>query len=176
MDRNTSCTIEACGETVTMAVPTTHLPFQVISRHETVTLPDGRTLNKHQLYLEALRCNPTDAVIYCNLASTLSAHATATLCNGRTFKKWQLYLEAVCHSPQHQRARTGFTTSLPAGQAWTRHHHSLVFGSMGVNVLFATLLLGLQRLETDGVLPPAHHSMLEDMLEGWTWGDTQQLA
>ena len=41
--------------------------------------------------------------------------------------------------------------------------------------LFAMLLLGLQRLETAGVLAPAHHSMLEDMLEGWTWGDTRLL-
>jgi len=39
------------------------------------------------------------------------------------------------------------------------------------NSLFATLLLGLQRLEAEGVLPPAHHSMLEDMLEGWTLAD-----
>ena len=46
-------------------------------------------------------------------------------------------------------------------------------GVWRVNVLFATLLLGLQRLETGGVLPPTHYSMLEDMLsEGWTWGDT----
>ena len=58
-------------------------------------------------------------------------------------------------------------------ESWSRASHRLAFGPMQVNVLFATLLLGLQRLETDGVLPPAHHSMLEDMLEGWTWGDTK---
>ena len=39
------------------------------------------------------------------------------------------------------------------------------------NILFGALLLGLQRLETDGVLPPCHHSMLEDMLEGWSLAD-----
>ena len=63
---------------------------------------------------------------------------------------------------------------MPGAQAWTRQSHSLAFGDMQVNLLFGTLLLGLQRLETDVVLPRAHQSMLEDMLEGWTWGDTQQ--
>ena len=37
--------------------------------------------------------------------------------------------------------------------------------------MFGLLLLGLQRLETDGVLTPAHPSMLEDMLENWTFKD-----
>ena len=59
---------------------------------------------------------------------------------------------------------------------WTRTNHA-PFNSLWTleprhtNRLFATLLLGLQRLETAGVLPPAHHSMLEDMLEGWTLMD-----
>jgi len=35
------------------------------------------------------------------------------------------------------------------------------------------LLLGLQWLETAGVLLPAHQSMLEDMLEGWTLADQE---
>ena len=43
-------------------------------------------------------------------------------------------------------------------------------------MLFGTLLLGLQRLETAGVLPPAHHSMLEDMLEGWTYLDDNMIG
>ena len=41
----------------------------------------------------------------------------------------------------------------------------------GTNALFATLLLGVQRLEETGVLPQAHQAMLEDMLEDWTRGD-----
>ena len=43
--------------------------------------------------------------------------------------------------------------------------------SRGTNALFATLLLGVQRLEETGVLPQAHQAMLEDMLEDWTRGD-----
>ena len=54
-------------------------------------------------------------------------------------------------------------------RCWTRRGHA-IFSSI-TNVLFATLLLGVQRLETAGVLPQAHHSMLEDMLEDWTGRD-----
>ena len=44
------------------------------------------------------------------------------------------------------------------------------------NVLFATLLLGVQRLEETGVLPQAHQAMLEDMLEGGTGSDVPDVA
>ena len=43
--------------------------------------------------------------------------------------------------------------------------------SSDTNDMFATLLLGVQRLEETGVLPQAHQAMLEDMLEEWTWDD-----
>ena len=39
------------------------------------------------------------------------------------------------------------------------------------NKLFATLFLGIQRLEDTGVLPLAHQAMFEEMLECWTVGD-----
>ena len=52
---------------------------------------------------------------------------------------------------------------------WTRRSHSLF--SSKTNGLFATLLLGVQRLEETGVLPLAHQAMLEDMLQGWTGHD-----
>ena len=48
--------------------------------------------------------------------------------------------------------------------------------SRGTNALFATLLLGVQRLEETGVLPQAHQAMLEDMLEGWTGSDVPDAA
>jgi hypothetical protein len=38
------------------------------------------------------------------------------------------------------------------------------------NELFATLLLGLQRLEDTSELPLAHQAMLEEMLEHWKYG------
>ena len=55
-------------------------------------------------------------------------------------------------------------------RAWTRRSHRVLF-SEETNVLFATLLLGVQRLEEAGVLLLAHQAMLEDMLECWTLGD-----
>ena len=58
---------------------------------------------------------------------------------------------------------------------WTRQSHTLLFADE-TNILFAALLLGLQRLETDEILPLAHHSMLEDMLEGWTLGDNDAIV
>ena len=57
---------------------------------------------------------------------------------------------------------------------WSRSAHSVIFSEQ-TNLLFVTLLLGLQRQETVGVLPLAHHSLLEDMLEGWTWADSANL-
>ena len=57
---------------------------------------------------------------------------------------------------------------------WSRSAHPVIF-SIETNLLFTTLLLGLQRQETVGVLPLAHHSLLEDMLEGWTWADSANL-
>ena len=57
---------------------------------------------------------------------------------------------------------------------WTRRSHAVPqLFDQKTNILFATLLLGLQRLETAGVLPLAHHSMLEDMLEAWTLADAE---
>ena len=145
-----------------------------LSGNQAVVLHDGRTLCKRQLFLEALRCDPKFAKAYHNLGVNLEAGEKITLLDGRTFNQHQLFLEALRYDPSYAKARTKVLKTASAGQPWTRHCHSLVFGSMGVNVLFATLLLGLQRLETAGVLPPAHHSMLEDMLEGWTWDDTRQ--
>ena len=52
---------------------------------------------------------------------------------------------------------------------WAPRRHCLM--CVATNTLFATLLLGLQRLESTGLLPLAHQAMLEDMLEGWTLTD-----
>jgi N-acyl-D-amino-acid deacylase len=51
----------------------------MVSGAETVTLADGRTLNQRQLYVEALRCAPTDADAYFNLGRLLSGSETVTL-------------------------------------------------------------------------------------------------
>ena len=146
-----------------------------LSGRETVVLHDGRVLNKRQLYVESLRCKPTENVVYGNLSACLASNETVTLHDGRTCNSCQLYQEALRHNPQDERAKRRLIALLPLDQPWTRQSHSLVFGDLPVNRLFAALLLGLQRLETTGVLPPAHHSMLEDMLEDWTWGKSREL-
>ena len=147
-----------------------------LSRDESITLLDGRTLNKQQLLIEAVRCDPDVGDFYRILGAHLVSEEVALLHDGRTLGKVQLFLEALRRNPGDLKARNSLIDSLPLGQAWDRQHHSLVFGFIPVNALFATLLLGLQRLEAVGMLPPAHHSMLEDMLEGWTWGDTLELV
>ena len=58
-------------------------------------------------------------------------------------------------------------------RVWTRRTHASF--ESATNRLFATLLLGVQRLEEAGVLLLAHQAMLEDMLECWTWGNTEEL-
>ena len=52
---------------------------------------------------------------------------------------------------------------------WSRLTHSDFL--KGTDILFETLFLGIQRLETTGKLPLAHQSMLEDILECWTIAD-----
>jgi len=54
---------------------------------------------------------------------------------------------------------------LPDYQPWTRESHHTF--SLATNDLFATLFLGIQRLEDTDVLPLAHQAMLEEMLECW---------
>jgi len=62
---------------------------------------------------------------------------------------------------------------LDGEDAWTWRGHAVEGDKRAyhgrVNELLGMLLLGLQRLETTGVLQAAHHSMLEDMLELGTW-------
>ena len=48
---------------------------------------------------------------------------------------------------------------------WKRSYHFLYNGK--TNVLLATFLLGIQRLEDQKILALAHQAMLEDMLEFW---------
>jgi hypothetical protein len=53
------------------------------------------------------------------------------------------------------------------GIFWKPSRHIALFPGT-TNKLFATLFLGIQRLEDTGRLPLAHQAMLEEMLECWT--------
>ena len=144
---------------------------------ESVVLPNGRTLDKQDLILEALRCNPNDSYLYQDLADTMPEWDTRiALPDGRVLDSSGLLLNAVRCDPSNRVASWSLRASLSPRYPWSHLFHSLILRTMPVNVLFATLLLGLQRLEMAGTLLSAHHSMLEDMLEAWTWGDTNSLG
>lgn len=63
---------------------------------------------------------------------------------------------------------SGWTRVVGRYGAWRTHAH----GRMTTK-LFGTLLMGLARMERAGVVECAHKSMLEEMLECWTWGDAR---
>jgi len=61
--------------------------------------------------------------------------------------------------------------------SWKYSNH-YEFGIIGdrTNELFATLLLGLQRLNDSDIFKEADSMMLEEMLENWTFADTLQIS
>lgn len=63
----------------------------------------------------------------------------------------------------------------PCDEPWTPQYHGAfveLHEGPWLDKLFGTLLMAMNRLETAGVLAPSHHSMLEDMLGGWTMRDS----
>jgi hypothetical protein len=71
---------------------------------ETVTLPDGRAVDKRKLYLEAIRHDATYSTAYTDLAVCLTARETVTLPDGREVGKRKLYLEAIRHNRTYSTA------------------------------------------------------------------------
>jgi hypothetical protein len=74
------------------------------------------------------------------------------------------YLETTI-APDFQHTVRGWVPRLH--RAFKRVH-----GGPRLDELFATMLMGMQKLETNGVLAIEHNSVLEDMLEGWTLQDS----
>ena len=127
-------------------------------------------MDRRALFMEALRLRPGDAQVWCNLADTLDGPAdTLVLYDGRTQRRYELQLEALRLQPDSKAFQNTARAGVPDSVSWHRNTHSAF--AEKTNVLFATLLLGLQRLEEMKLLPLTHLSVLEDMLEGWTWGD-----
>jgi hypothetical protein len=82
----------------------------------------------------------------------------------------------VAHKLRMRMAQSSHTST------WSRHTHVALWTMKyewrdfaRTDDMFTTLLLGIRRLETTGVLVPSHDSMLEDMLECWTWHDHSNL-
>lgn len=142
-----------------------------LSRMETVTLHDGRTFSKEQLYIEAIAQNTNCRNAYHNLGILIRGN-TVKLKDGRTLSKRACFEEALRCDPSYSSALEQLEMLLPPTEPWSRRKHAIIFQkATKTNQLFATLFLGLQRLEEAGVLALAHHAMLEDMLECWTWAD-----
>ena len=146
-----------------------------------VTLLDGRTLDACGLLVEAIRCDPTRPMIYLSLGRLLTTdNDTVMLTDGRVMSRLTLALEARMAAVTDGIKQTDLDSFeecgrvVPASHPWSRRY-TRAFGRP-TGLLFATLLLGLQRLEETGRLPLAHQAMLEDMLEGWTWGDSTRIT
>ena len=156
-----------------------------LHRWKTVKLHDGRSFSRQiDLFFEAVRFKPHSPQLLFNFSYTMAAGVRAEMPDGRHLFKYEVLIEALihCESPDlHKRIFAGLERLMnfpPAALTplyWTRRTHSSVFRPQ-TNVLFATLLLGLERLEATQILPIAHKSVLEDTLECWTWTDATELA
>ena len=87
------------------------------TRSETVTLHDGRTLGKVQLYIEALRLNPDYASAYYNLAAIMpSRKVQVSLSDGRTLDRISLLSETLRCDPHHANAYIQLACNLSLSQ------------------------------------------------------------
>jgi hypothetical protein len=68
-----------------------------------------------------------------------------------------------------------YTVSMDGWAPRLHRVFSSVYSGAQLDRLFGTLLMGIDQLETSGVLQMSHHSMLEDMLETWTLQDSEAL-
>ena len=107
--------------------------------------------------------------IYGSFACTLDDGETFTLPNGCALTQKQLFLETLHMCPNFTPVKQQLTFMSKSTDQWSRIFHILY--SDKTNILFSTLLLGLQKMEDQGLIPLAHQAMLEDALTFWTWGD-----
>jgi len=148
-----------------------------LTAHLPVTLADGRCFStERQLYLEALKHDDNHGYAYCNLWVLSRDRGVARrLLDGRWLRPHQFLEEALRSDPGDGYAYGYLRHMMPHREPWTRRSHAAGHWESS-NYVFAALLLGLQRLEETGVLLATHHSLLEDMLENWTWTDEERLA
>lgn len=148
----------------------------ILEGSERVTLHNGQVLSEVDLYDEALRFDSTFAHAYYNISSLLNTdEETRILPDGRRMNKTQLLLQSLIFDPSDTDTLTELRSEMANCSTWTPRAHAVNVFRPKTNVLFATFLLGLQRLEETEVLPLAHQAMLEDTLECWTWRDDSDL-
>jgi len=143
---------------------------------ETIVVPllGPRVWTKTDLLKTGVQLDPQYENGLRNLAIIAGETGPVTMDNGRVMDEMALMEEALLCAANTDRAksiRDWIVCRVAGTHAWKRRTHEAMWG-MRTQLLFAALLLGFQRLEAHEVIPPAHHSMLEEMLEGWTWADT----
>ena len=134
-----------------------------LEKGEHITLPDGRSVDDRMLYLESLKCKYTSPSLI-NLGLCLSDTESICIPDGRIVNKYDLYLEALKYDADRYDIRNELKNiKVP----WSRRKHECHLYSIGTNILFATLFLGIQTLEEKGVVTLAHQAVFEDMLQYW---------
>jgi len=113
----------------------------------------------------------TDAIAACEFTHKYAKHKNCTV---RVWNDGQKMMEGLGLISARVSPTCARRWMRDEEMVWNRHVHRIAFlekdervsmvGQM-INEILGTLLLGLQRLETTGVLQAAHHSMLEDMFE-----------
>ena len=146
-----------------------------LQNDESITCPDGRTLTKIHLLLEALN-NGHRAVIYGHIGIFMNDTSTITLPHpdGRVLNKYQFLLESLNILPTFTPIRSMLSQKMTAQTQWTRPSHILY--SSNTNMLFTIFLLGLQRLEDTKRIGFAHQMIFEDVLSFWTWNDDKSVS
>jgi len=163
--------IECCPDDYTfyleyvMAMPR----YESIFNHSTrvqLLLEAEKRLIPQCLIPDAKRIRDT-CRIYNLLATYTKPCESTTLHDGRVLNNNKLFIEALkCNDEDSLLHHYEISHDEP----WCISSHR-AFGKS--NALFATLFLGLQKLEETGVIPLAHQAMFEEMLECYTYGDTK---
>lgn len=145
----------------------------------TITLPDpdGRTLDAMQLYIEALRWEPTHANSYRMLSVYMKARklSTVTLADGRCLTLEQMLVQHILNCvDDRERALANMNCEDRARCCWSVSCHT-AFGPL-LNKTVAVLLMGLRRWEQCGSVVCMDPAVLEEMFLQWTLEDSFQLC
>jgi len=143
---------------------------------ETVEV-SGEMFGRVELYIQAIRVEPTRIDTWLNLSYAMEGPGQQVeVFEGQWFDKLGVLAKAMhCGGPEHFGLFEVLDSLLASeNKGWRRVDHDLYWRGP-TNVLFGTLLAGLQKLEVAGEIWPCHYSTWEDMLACWTWSDALKL-
>ena len=146
--------------------PYTWLAHHLLNNNQSTILINKIPFTSSQLFIKALVLNPEDSNSYIDLAKCTPKDSYVIFPDGRKMNRYNLYLDGLKYNPNRHDVRTILRSQFL--NPWTRMKHSLSLYNVKINLLFATLFLGLQKLEDMKKIIPAHQAMFEDMLEKYT--------